>query len=61
MLEANTDRSYFTIGAVIIGAIAIAAASFIFKDVLFSDGGYIHQLITGAFEKANGLVGNIDG
>lgn len=30
MLESNTDRIYFVIGAIIVGAILIVGASFIF-------------------------------
>lgn len=65
MLESNTDRSYFTIGAVIVAAILIAGATYIFRDVLFApldasgNGGYIPELINGVFSKADTLVDGI--
>ncbi|MGX1195886.1 hypothetical protein [Metabacillus sp. SLBN-84] len=60
MLESNTDRSYFMIGAVIVAAILIAGATFIFRDVIFGDSGFIDDLVTGVFDKANTMVGDID-
>lgn len=65
MLEANTDRSYFTIGAVIAAAILIAGATYIFRDQLFApldasgNGGVIPELINGIFGKADSLVDGI--
>lgn len=60
MLEQNTDRSYFMIGAVIIAAILIAGATYIFRDVLFTaDTGLIPKLINGIFGKAEGLINGI--
>lgn len=65
MLEANTDRSYFTIGSVIVAAILIAGATYIFRDVLFApldasgNGGFIPELIHGIFGKADDLIGGI--
>ena len=76
MLEANTDRSYFMIGAVIVAAIIIAGVIFIFKDTLFSsdmttvqiDGdveveviqGLVPRLIDSIFGKAKGMIDSID-
>lgn len=61
MLEQNTDRSYFMIGAVIIAAILIAGATFIFRDVLFfGDNAIIPTMINNVFNKANQMITNID-
>lgn len=60
MLESNTDRSYFMIGAVIVAAVLIAGALFIFRDVLFADNGYVDQLITNLFGQSNEMITNID-
>lgn len=60
MLESNTDRSYFMIGAVIVAAVLIAGALFIFRDQLFSKGGYVDQLVGKLFGDANKMVGDID-
>lgn len=61
MLESNTDRSYFMIGAVIIAAILIAGATFIFRDVLFfNDDAVIPTMINNVFGKANDMISNID-
>jgi hypothetical protein len=54
------------IGAVIIAAILIAGATFIFRDVLFNPvdasgkGGVVPELIDGIFGKANTMVNSID-
>lgn len=50
MLEANTDRAYFMIGAVVIAALLIAGAIYIFG----GDSGVIGNIkssITGLFNK----------
>lgn len=61
MLESNTDRSYFMIGAVIIAAILIAGATFIFRDVLFfNSDAVIPTMIDNVFGKANDMINNID-
>lgn len=61
MLESNTDRSYFMIGAVIVAAILIAGATYIFRDVLFfGDEAVIPTMIDGIFGKANSMINNID-
>lgn len=61
MLEANTDRSYFMIGAVIVAAILIAGATYIFRDVLFfSDGAVIPTMLDNVFGKANKMITDID-
>lgn len=61
MLEANTDRSYFMIGAVIVAAIIIAGVIFIFKDTLFAaDGGLVPALINKIFGKAKDMIDGID-
>lgn len=65
MLESNTDRSYFMIGAVIVAAILIAGATFIFRDVLFEpldasgNGGVVPELIDGVFSKADSMIDGI--
>ena len=61
MLESNTDRSYFMIGAVIIAAILIAGATYIFRDVLFfSDSAVIPTMIDNIFGQANQMITDID-
>lgn len=47
-MEQNTDRMYWTIGIIVIGALVIAGALFLFKQdgTLF---GAITEKITGAF------------
>lgn len=57
MLEQNTDRSYFMIGAVIVAAILIAGATYIFRDVLFfSKDAVVPTLIKNVFAKASTMV-----
>ncbi|MGX1266787.1 hypothetical protein RKD55_004731 [Rossellomorea marisflavi] len=61
MLEQNTDRSYFMIGAVIIAAILIAGATYIFRDVLFfNNDAVIPTMMENIFGQANDMVTNID-
>lgn len=75
MLESNTDRSYFMIGAVIVAAVLIAGALFIFRDVLFSgemvdhdnnpatanvSKGYIPRLVDNIFAQSDKMITNID-
>lgn len=61
MLESNTDRSYFMIGAVIVAAILIAGATFIFRDVLFfNDDAVIPSLLDNIFGQANEMITDID-
>lgn len=66
MLESNTDRSYFMIGAVIVAAILIAGATYIFRDALFEpvdasgNGGIVPELVYSISEKANGMISGID-
>lgn len=66
MLESNTDRSYFMIGAVIVAAILIAGATYIFRDVLFEpldasgNGGVVPELVDGIFGKADSMINSID-
>lgn len=59
MLDSNTDRSYFMIGAVIVGAAIIAGALFIFRDTLFGDDGLISKLINNMFGKAQEGINGI--
>lgn len=60
MLEANTDRSYFMIGAVIIAAIIIGGVTYLFRDVLFNDGaGTIPKMINDMFKGAGDEIGKI--
>ncbi|PAF27404.1 hypothetical protein CHH61_03535 [Shouchella clausii] len=62
MLESNTDRSWFMIGAVILGGALIAGGLFIFKDVLFfNDDAVLPTLINNVFGKANDMINNISG
>lgn len=61
MLESNTDRSYFMIGAVIIAAILIAGATFIFRDVLFfNDDAMLPELLEKITGKADTMIDGID-
>ena len=61
MLESNTDRSYFMIGAVIVAAVLIAGGLYIFRDVLFTpETGVIPTLINNIFGKADGMVTDLD-
>lgn len=61
MLEQNTDRSYFMIGAVIVAAILIAGATYIFRDVLFfNNDAVIPTMMENIFGQANDMVTNID-
>lgn len=54
------------IGAVIVAAILIAGATFIFRDVLFEpldasgNGGVVPELVDGIFGKADSMVDGID-
>ncbi|WP_078598399.1 hypothetical protein [Evansella clarkii] len=61
MLESNTDRSYFMIGAVIVAAILIAGVTFLFRDVLFGESGYLFTLVDNLFNNASGVVDSVDG
>lgn len=60
MLESNTDRSYFMIGAVIVAAVLIAGALFIFRDQLFAKDGYIDKLVNSLFGSASNMVKGIN-
>lgn len=63
MLEANTDRSYFMIGAVIAAAVIIAGVLYIFRDVLFGNAanpGLIPDLINDVFTKASTMINGIN-
>lgn len=58
MLESNTDRMYFTIGAVIVAALIIGLAVWLFN----SDGivaTQITETITGMFKQGNGAITDI--
>lgn len=59
MLESNTDRSYFMIGAVIVAAILIAGATYIFGDVVFGTDGAIKDTISSLFGDANTAIDGI--
>lgn len=62
MLEANTDRSYFMIGSVIVAAVLIAGALLVFRDMLFlADDAIIPSLIDSVFSKAKGMINGIGG
>lgn len=59
MLEANTDRSYFMIGAVIVGALLIGLAIYLFtSDGLVATS--INDILTNTFTKANSAITDID-
>lgn len=60
MLESNTDRSYFMIGAVILAGIIIAGAVFIFRDLIFTSDGFLADTFAEMNTKANEMIGNID-
>lgn len=60
MLDANTDRSYFMIGAVIIAGMIIAGATIIFKEQIFGAGGVLTKTFATLTGKAETLVGGID-
>lgn len=60
MLEANTDRSYFMIGAVIIAAVLIAGATWLFRDVIFGNDGSIDLMVKSLFSKGNAAITGID-
>lgn len=63
MLESNTDRSYFMIGAVIIAAVIIGAVTFLFKDTLFGTAaapGIVPELVDTFFNKAKTMIGGIN-
>ena len=60
MLESNTDRSYFMIGAVIVAGIIIAGLIFIFKDQLFGNDGAVQALVNSLFDSAKGMIDNLD-
>ena len=63
MLDSNTDRSYFMIGAIIVGALIIAGAVLIFTNIFgdSSGGGYIANLLESLFHRAGGEIDGIDG
>lgn len=63
MLEANTDRSYFMIGAVIVAAIVIGLTAWLFRDYLFSkddanNDGQPDGAIIRMFESLSGVADN---
>lgn len=63
MLESNTDRSYFMIGAVIIAAVIIGAVTFLFKDTLFGTAaspGIVPELVDTFFNKAKTMISGIN-
>lgn len=60
MLESNTDRSYFMIGAVIVAGIIIAGLIYIFKDQLFGDSGAVQALVDSLFTSAKGMIDGLD-
>lgn len=60
MLESNTDRSYFMIGAVIVAGLIIAGAVTIFKDQIFGTEGILSSTFTNLTRKATGMIDGID-
>lgn len=62
MLEANTDRSYFMIGAVIIAAVVIAGVTWLYRDVIFAEDGtgLVQGIVDSMFGAADNAIGNID-
>ncbi len=69
MLDSNTDRSYFMIGAIIVGALIIGGAVLIFNFLFTGDGSglqgagkigeLLNSMFTGAEEGINGITPNI--
>lgn len=59
MLESNTDRMYFTIGSIIVAALLIAGAKFIFGDQIFADDGQIMTMFNDIYSSASSLVGGL--
>ena len=64
MLDSNTDRSYFMIGAIIVGALIIGGAVFIFSKFFggadATDAGQLGGMLEGLFNKANKGIEGID-
>lgn len=60
MLESNTDRSYFMIGAVIVAGLIIAGAVFIFDTQIFGAEGILSETFTSLTGKANTMIEGID-
>jgi len=66
MLDSNTDRSYFMIGAIIVGALIIGGAVLIFNYFFTGTGqglqgaGKIGELLNGVFEKAESGISGIN-
>lgn len=52
MLETNTDRSFWMVGAIIVGAALILIAKVIFPGVLNSLGGWFGKLISDTTKKS---------
>lgn len=59
MLESNTDRSYFMIGAVIVAALLIGAALFIFGNGDHGVIGSLKKSITDLFSTASGAASHV--
>lgn len=59
MLDSNTDRLYFIIGAIIVGALIIGGAVFIFNNV-FGEGGTLSGIFENMFNRANDGIDVID-
>lgn len=59
MLEANTDRSYFMIGAVIVAALLIGLAVWLFNgDGIVAEN--IRTTLTGLFQTGNEAIAEIE-
>ena len=67
MLDSNTDRSYFMIGAIIVGALIIGGAVIIFAFFFGGSGaenigeaGKLGEMLQGLFNKADAGIDGID-
>lgn len=59
MLESNTDRSYFMIGAVVVAGIIIAGAVWIFDSQIFGADGILTSTFDGLKTQAESSMGLI--
>lgn len=55
MLEHNSDRMYWVIGAIVIGALIVIAAQKLFPDVFNKVGDTLSKMI----DRASGKAGNV--
>lgn len=68
MLEFNTDRSFWMVGAIIVGSVLVILGKTVFKDILSSITDWFKKLITdttgggltGKGTIVSGVIANID-